>query len=146
MTWARVRPGVVGGQEVAADGHAEGEQAANLDLVGVGAERADRVAQQLHALVVDAAQAVGDGRIAASPVADGQVDGEQAVAREDEPPGQPRLVEHVAALLLDAVQDVGDALALPRVQHLRQQRAAVGEVAVEGDRAYVIEARMPRAR
>ena len=52
--------GVVGGEEVAADGGAEGEQAAGLDLVGVGAEGADHRAQQCHALVVHAPQALGD--------------------------------------------------------------------------------------
>ena len=77
---------VVGGEEVAADGRAEGEQGTGLDFFGVGAEGGDRVSRQLNALVVHAAQAVGDGVVAAGPFADGQVDGEQAVAGEGELP------------------------------------------------------------
>ncbi|ARX87467.1 hypothetical protein SMD44_06948 [Streptomyces alboflavus] len=67
----------------------------------------------MHAAVVHAAQTVGDGLVAAGPVADGQVDGEQTVAGEGEPSGQPRLVPRVAAFVLDLFQGVVDGLALP---------------------------------
>jgi len=51
---------MVGGEEVRADRQAEGEQAARLDFVGIGAEGADHLAQQPHPPVVHPAQALGD--------------------------------------------------------------------------------------
>jgi hypothetical protein len=64
---------VVGGEEVLADRHAEGEQAAGLDLVRVGAEGADHLAQQAHAPVVHPAQAFRDGLVPPGPGTDGEV-------------------------------------------------------------------------
>lgn len=81
--------GMIGGQQVVADGGAECEHAAGLDLGRIGAERADGVTKQLHAPVVHPAQPFGDDEIAPGPAADGQVDGQQSIVGEGELSGEP---------------------------------------------------------
>ena len=101
-----------------------------LDLVRIAGERADQRAQVLHPPVVDAAQAGGDGLVAARPVADREVDREQ-VARERQHPGAPTLARGSPPSRSTRSSTSSRAPALPRVEHLVEQRAAVLEVPVE---------------
>src|SRR5918992_5849602 len=123
-------PAVVGGDEVVADGRREREQAARFEVVGVPGDRGELRAQVVHAAVVDAAQALCDRAVAAGPVADGEVDRQQ-LGGEGQRAGAAGLGPWVAAFPLDAVDHVLGASALPGVEHLLEQRAAVGEVPVE---------------
>lgn len=61
-----------------ADHQGEGERAAGLDLILIGADRAEQQARVVHALVVNAPEPPGDRLVAPGPVADGQVDRQQA--------------------------------------------------------------------
>ena len=79
---ARARA-VLGGHEAVADPQREGEHAADLDVVLVGAEGAEQRAQVVHPPVVDAAQAVGDRLVAPGPVADREVGRQQPPWREE---------------------------------------------------------------
>src|SRR5690348_3566713 len=65
---------VVGGDEVVADREREREHRTSLDLVLVGAERPEQLAQVLHAPVVDTTQSLGDRAVVARPIADRQLD------------------------------------------------------------------------
>ena len=65
---------VVGSDEVVADGEREREKRAPLDVIFVGAESPEQLPQVLHAPVVDASQSIGDGAVAAGPVADRELD------------------------------------------------------------------------
>lgn len=65
---------VVGGDEVVADGERERENRAPLDVIFVGAESPEQLPQVLHPPVVDTSQALGDGAVAAGPVADRELD------------------------------------------------------------------------
>ena len=123
---------VVGGHEAVADPQREGDHAAELDLGLVGAEGAELRAHVVHAAVVDTAQALGDGRVAARPVADREVDREDLVVGggELEEPLDP-LAPVGLRVGVDALDDLVDARALPRVEHLLEQRGAVREVPVE---------------
>lgn len=49
-----------------------------------------------------------------------RVDGKQAVAGKCELPGRPNLVSKVSAPLLNLANDLVNALAFPRFQHLSQ--------------------------
>src|ERR687896_728898 len=123
-------PAVVGGDEVVADGRREREQAARFEVVGVPGDRGELRAQVVHAAVVDAAQALCDRAVAAGPVADGEVDRQQR-GGEGQRAGAAGLGPWVAAFALDAVDHLLGAASLPRVEHLLQQRVAIGEVPVE---------------
>ena len=122
---------MIGGDEVAADRQRVEDQAAGLDVVVVGAEGAEQRAQVVHAPVVDAPQALGDGRLAPGPVADREVGPQRLVAGGGERGQSPQPGPGVAAVALDARDDLVDARALPRVEDLLEQRAPVVEVPVE---------------
>lgn len=122
--------GVVEGDEVPADGEGEGEDAPGLDLVGVGDERAEHGAQEVHPLGVDPAEPVGDGLVVARPGPDGEIDlvdvlGECQLTRAPDPRGR------VAAGGLDVLEDLAGAAALPLVEHLVEQCVPAVEVPVE---------------
>jgi len=81
---------VIRGHEVIADQQGEREHGPGLDFGVAGAEGAEELAEVAHPPVVDAAQALGDGRVVPGPVADGEVDREQVRAeRERAGPPQP---------------------------------------------------------
>src|ERR687896_212751 len=119
-------PAVVGGDEVVADGRREREQAARFEVIAVAGDRGELRAQVVHAAVVDAAQALCDRAVAAGPVADGEVDRQQ-LGGEGKRAGAAGLGPGVAAFALDAVDHLLGAASLPRVEHLLQQRVAIGE-------------------
>ena len=123
----------------------EGEHAAGLDVVLVGAEVTEQRAHVVHAPVVDAPEALGDRLVAPGPVADREVDPQQAsgLAGGGEREQPPQLGPGVPALALDALDHLVDAHPLPRVEHLLEQRAPVVEVPVE---AALGDAERPRQR
>ena len=118
-----------GGDEVAADEQREGQHAAGLDVVLVGAELAEERAQVLHAPVVDPAQPLGDLAVAARPVPERQLDRE--IDRRGQLEELLQLGSRVGRLALDARDDVLDPGLLPGVEHLVEQRLAILEVPVE---------------
>src|SRR6266496_1685266 len=120
---------VVGGDGVVADQQREEEQAAGLDIVRVGAEGAEQRAQAIHAPVVDAPEPLGDRRVAPGPVADREVGPQDAGGGVREQ--LPELRAGVATLALKAFDHLVGGRPLPGVEHLGEQRAAVGEVPVE---------------
>ena len=68
--------------------------------------------------------------VAARPVADGEVDGQQVLA-ERQDAGEPHARPRVAALALDALEHVVGAAPLPGVEHLVEEVVPVLEVPVE---------------
>ena len=121
---------MIGDHEVAADQCREGEHAAGLDVVGVGAEGTEQRAQIIHPPIVDASEPLSDRRLSTSPVAHGEVDRQQPVA-EGERARAPQLGADVAAPGLDALDHLLGARPLPRVEHLVEQCAPVFEMPVE---------------
>src|SRR5260221_10030585 len=109
---------VVGGDGVVADQQREEEQAAGLDIIGVGAEGAEQRAQAIHARVVDAREPLGDRRVALGPVADREVGPQDAGGSEREQP--PELRAGVATLTLKAFDHLVGGRPLPGVEHLRE--------------------------
>src|SRR5271166_5017547 len=126
---------VVSGHEMVADQQREGKHAPGLDVVLVGAEGAEELAQILHALVVDTSQALGNRGVAPRPVAHGEIDRQQR-SGEGQPTRLAQLDPGVAALAFDALDNLPGAHPLPGVEHLREQRTPVGEVPVEAALAH----------
>ena len=93
------------------------------------AELREQRAQIFHASVVDPVQALGDVTVAARPVPNGQLDGE--VDRRGQLEELLQFGSRVGRLALDARDDVLDDGLLPGVEHLVEQRLAIGEVPVE---------------
>jgi hypothetical protein len=122
---------VIGGDEVVADPQREGDHAARLDIVLVGAEGAEQRAHVIHSPVVDASQALGDRLLAPGPVADCEVGPQHLVAGEADREQPPQPGPGVPTPALDAVDHLVDGHPLPRVQHLLEQRTPAVEVPVE---------------
>ncbi len=97
-----------------------------------GRERSDP--EQRDTPVVYPSQSLGDRLVAAGPVPDCEDDGQQAVAGERKHARARDLGPRIAALVLDAVDRLVEALPLPSVQHRFQRRVTVGDVAVESFR------------
>ena len=72
------------------------------------------------------AQALGDVRVAPCPVADGEVDRQQAVVGEGQCSGPEGPGRRRPTLPLDPFEDVVGRLPLPGLEQRRQQCAAVG--------------------
>nr|WP_041624542.1 hypothetical protein [Stackebrandtia nassauensis] len=121
---------MVGGQQRAADRQAERQQAAGLDLDRIGAHQTELFPQQRQPSVVDPAQPFGDRLVASRPVPHGQVE-RQPVAGQRQLTRQPDPGPRVGLGAVELFEHVVDALALPGVEHRRDERAAVGEEPVE---------------
>ena len=113
-----------------ADHEREGEDAAGLDLVLVGAQGTEQQAQVIHAPVVNASEALGDRMVAPGPVAVARSIGSSSLEK-GERARQPQPGPDVAAMALDALDHLVGGLSFPGVEHLLQQRPPVREMPVE---------------